>query len=133
VPISPVAIRDEGAFPGRIRVAVPRMGVGQGTATALALIVHELATNSVKYGSLSAECGTLDVSGCMVEDDVQIRWAEQGGPEMASPPDLSGYGSNLVRKTIEGQLGGTVTYDWSNNGAVVPPDKRRASLQMTLY
>ena len=110
---------DEGAFAGRIRVAVPRMGVGQVSATSLALIVHELATNSVKYGALSMESGTLDVSGSMAGEDVQISWVEQGGPEVVAPPDLTGYGSSLVRKTIEGQLGGSVTYDWSKSGAVV--------------
>lgn len=110
---------DEGAFAGRIRVAVPRMGVGEDTATALALVVHELATNSVKYGALSTEGGSLDVSGAMVGEDVQVCWTEQGGPDVAAPPDMSGYGSRLVRQTIEGQLGGSLTYDWSKGGALV--------------
>jgi len=110
---------DEGAFAGRIRVAVPRMGVGRDTATALALVVHELATNSVKYGALSVEGGTLDVSGSMDGEDVQIRWSEQGGPDVATPPDLEGYGSRLVRQTVEGQLRGSISYDWSETGAVV--------------
>ena len=109
---------DEDASAGRIRVAVPRMGVGHATATALALIVHELATNSVKYGSLSAE-GYIDVSGSMAGDDVEIRWAEKGGPEVTSPPDMKGFGSSLVRRTIEGQLGGSVSYEWSKGGALV--------------
>ena len=41
-----------GAFSGRVRVSVPRMGVGEQAATTLALVVHELATNSLKYGAL---------------------------------------------------------------------------------
>jgi two-component sensor histidine kinase len=53
---------DMGAFSGRVRVAVPRMGVGEATANTLALVLHELATNSLKYGALSAAAGTLDVS-----------------------------------------------------------------------
>ena len=53
---------DMGAFSGRVRVSVPRMGVGEGTANTLALVLHELATNSLKYGALSSETGTLDVS-----------------------------------------------------------------------
>jgi two-component sensor histidine kinase len=110
---------DKGEFAGRIRVAVPRMGVGETTATALALIVHELATNSVKYGALSAEDGVLDVSGEMVDEDVRITWTEQGGPEVPAPTELNGYGSNLVRRTIEDQLDGEVTYDWAKSGALV--------------
>lgn len=110
---------DKGAFAGRIRVAVPRMGVGEITATALALVVHELATNSVKYGALSAEEGLLDVSGCMVGDDVQISWTEQGGPEVIAPTGLNGYGSKLVRRAMEDQLDGSVTYDWTKTGAIV--------------
>lgn len=110
---------DEGAFAGRIRVAVPRMGVGNNTATALALVVHELATNSVKYGALSVEGGTLDVSGSMVGEDVEVCWTEQGGPEVACPVEMSGYGSSLVRQTVEGQLGGAVTYEWSKTGTLV--------------
>lgn len=109
---------DESEFDGRIRVAVPRLGVGEFTATALALVVHELATNSVKYGALSLE-GTLDVSGSMAGDDVKIVWAEQGGPEVTSEPKMNGFGSGLVRKTIERQLGGTVSYEWSKTGALV--------------
>jgi two-component sensor histidine kinase len=110
---------DGGAFAGRIRIAVPRMGVGRDTATALSLVVHELATNSVKYGALSAETGTLDVSGSMVGEDVEICWTEQGGPDVIAPRNADGYGSDLVRQTIEGQLGGSVAYDWSKSGAVV--------------
>lgn len=110
---------DEAAFAGRIRVAVPRMGVGEDAATGMALVVHELATNSLKYGALSVETGTLDISGNMVGEDVQIVWTEQGGPEVAEPQNLRGYGSNLVQRTMEDQLRGSVTYDWSQGGAVV--------------
>ncbi|MFN4100541.1 MAG: sensor histidine kinase, partial [Pararhodobacter sp.] len=110
---------DRAAFAGRIRVAVPRMAVGQATATALAMIVHELATNSVKYGALSAEDGVLDVSGAMEGEDVQIVWTEHGGPDVTEPGTNAGYGSRLVQRTIEDQLSGSVTYDWSKGGALV--------------
>lgn len=75
---------DLGAFSGRIRVAVPRMGVGEVAATTLALIIHELATNSLKYGALSAETGTLDVSGCSDEEEIKIVWT--GGEVRPSSP-----------------------------------------------
>jgi two-component sensor histidine kinase len=110
---------DEGAFAGRIRVAVPRMGVGKDAATALALIVHELATNSMKYGSLSAKDGTLDVSGSIVGENVQISWSDNGGPEIEEPKTLAGYGTTVLRRSVEDQLDGTVSYEWAATGALV--------------
>ncbi len=111
---------DKGAFAGRIRIAVPRMGVGETAAASLALVVHELATNSLKYGSLSTDEGVLDVSGSVVADKVRIIWTEQGGPEVAPPATgQEGYGSKLVRNTVERALGGSIGYDWSQFGAVV--------------
>jgi two-component sensor histidine kinase len=73
---------DMGAFAGRVRIAVPRMGVGEKAAVALAMVVHELATNSLKYGSLSSDLGVLDVSGCVVGENVRIIWTEHGGPKV---------------------------------------------------
>lgn len=110
---------DEGAFAGRIRVAVPRMGIGETAATNLALVVHELATNSLKYGALSVETGTLDVSGSLTGDDVQIDWTEHGGPEILIPQSSETYGSRLIRQTIDSQLGGSIAHDWSASGLVV--------------
>jgi two-component sensor histidine kinase len=110
---------DDGAFAGRIRVAVPRMGVGADTATTLALIVHELATNAVKYGALSVKDGTLDITGSMEDENVRIVWTEQGGPEVAVPVELSGYGSGLIRRALEDQLRGSVSYAWLKSGALV--------------
>jgi len=114
---------DKGAFAGRIRISVPRMGVGHGAAASLALIVHELATNSLKYGSLSVDEGVLDVSGVQNGDTVRITWTEQGGPEV-KPAETEGYGSRLVRQTLEGQLGGSINYDWPVTGAVVVVEVR---------
>jgi two-component sensor histidine kinase len=109
---------DSGAFSGRIRVAVPRMGIGEGAATTLALVIHELATNSLKYGALSVSSGMLDVSGTNTEDAVVIAWTERGGPAV-EPPSQDGYGSQLLRRSITGALGGSIETDWSLDGLVV--------------
>lgn len=110
---------DGGAFSGRIRVAVQRMGVGEKSATTLALIVHELATNSVKYGALSVDTGTLDVSSATEENDVVVKWVEHGGPPVAAPTALAGFGTKLVQRSITGALGGSISYDWAEEGLIV--------------
>ncbi len=108
------------AFSGRIRVAVPRMSVGEKGATALALVLHELATNSVKYGALSVATGTLDVSAVAKEDDVVMTWIERAGPPVATPPaTLGGFGSRLLTHSMTSQLNGSVEHDWCSEGLLV--------------
>jgi len=109
---------DTGAFAGRIRVAVPRMGVGEVTAQTLALAIHELATNSLKHGALSCEEGALDISSVADDDDVVITWAEAGGPEITSAPTLQGFGSKLLERSFSEQLDGTISYDWQPTGLI---------------
>ena len=109
-----------GAFSGRIRVSVPRMGVGEAAATTLALVLHELATNSLKYGALSAETGTARrvVAPCPT-DEVVIVWTERGGPVVTAPADAGGFGSKLVTRSMTHQLGGSIERQWLKEGVVV--------------
>ena len=107
---------DLGAFSGRIRVSVERTGVGEAAATSLALVLHELATNSLKYGALSAKAGTLDVASTCQGGDIKLIWMEQGGPAVPAPPERVGYGSKLVDRSMTRQLGGSIAYDWSEGG-----------------
>lgn len=117
------------AFSGRIRVAVPRMGVGERTATTLAMVVHELATNSVKYGALSGSEGSLDVSSRTdSDDDIELIWAETGGPSIEHPPELTGFGSRLINRSVTSNLGGGLTYDWQPTGLVVTLRMRKDRL-----
>jgi two-component sensor histidine kinase len=78
---------DMGAFKGRIRVAVERLGVGQAAATGLALVFDELATNSMKYGALSVPTGTLDLSICTDHGEIVVTWLERGGRLSRCPKD----------------------------------------------
>ncbi len=107
------------AFSGRIRVAVARMGVGERAASALAMVIHELATNSVKYGSLSRESGFLDVSSKIEGDHISLLWAETGGPAITEEPVLKGFGSRLIDRSVSAHLGGDIVYDWQETGLVV--------------
>jgi len=121
---------DMGAFSGRVRVSVPRMSVGEVGATTLAMIIHELATNSMKYGALSSATGTLDVSSTVEEDEVIVAWTERGGPTVVVPAELGGFGSKLLRRSITSQLNGSVHHNWSAEGAIVTlrMDRQRLSI-----
>jgi two-component sensor histidine kinase len=110
---------DEKGASVRIRVSVPKMNVGEASSTTLALVIHELATNSAKYGALSVASGTLDVSCNDNDDDVLVIWTERGGPPVTAPVKLQGFGSKLVHRSMAAQLGGTICFDWSEEGVVV--------------
>lgn len=118
---------DMGAFSGRVRVSVPRMGVGEKSATTLALVVHELATNSLKYGALSCETGTLDVSCIQKGEDLILTWTERGGPPVVAP-QAAGYGSKLTGRVVAAELDGTINREWSPEGAVITVHMRKDRL-----
>jgi two-component sensor histidine kinase len=105
----------------RLRVSLPRLGVGENAMSALAMVVHELATNSLKYGALSGAEGTLDVSAVTHgnEEDLVILWVERGGPRVDSPPARSGFGSKMITRCISDDLGGSISFDWSEEGLIV--------------
>ncbi|MEG3178831.1 HWE histidine kinase domain-containing protein [Sphingomonas sp. RB3P16] len=123
---------DLGAFKGRIRVAVERTAVGETAATGIALVIHELATNSMKYGSLSDATGTLDITSASESESEQIvlTWLERGGPSVSPPDGPEGYGSKLIRRTVTSQLGGNMDYDWSNAGLIVTLRIKRSRLSL---
>jgi len=110
---------DEKGASVRIRVSVPKMKVGEASSTTLALVIHELATNSAKYGALSVASGTLDVSCNANDEEVVVMWTERGGPAVVAPVPPQGFGSKLVHRTMAAQLGGTIAFDWSGEGLVV--------------
>lgn len=110
----------EAGFADHIRVTVPDdMVAGAASTTTMALIVHELATNSLKYGALSQQTGTLDVTCAASHGEVTMTWAEKGGPPIAAPIGTTGFGSQLVAKSVSSQLAGTIAYQWNSEGVVV--------------
>ncbi|MCT2559963.1 PAS domain-containing protein [Tsuneonella sp. YG55] len=91
----------------RIVIGGKDCSIGPRAATPLALIFHELATNSAKYGALSVEGGKVAIEIDCPEGDGEagITWRERGGPS-TDAPGAEGFGSRLVQMSIEGQLGG---------------------------
>lgn len=91
---------------GRIVLDGGRMNLGGDLAKPLALIVHELATNAAKYGSLSEPDGVLSVRWKVLGGRAEIRWVEQGGPPVV-PPTKQGFGTQFIDqilKTIQGAV-----------------------------
>lgn len=111
---------------GRLHIAGPPVFLKPTTAQSLALVLHELATNAAKHGALAAAGGLVDISwslapSCGGSRDLRLRWTERGGPVV--PPRTQqgrrGFGTRLIRSSIERQLGGTLATDWAEEGLSV--------------
>jgi PAS domain S-box-containing protein len=87
------------------------------TAQTLALVLHELITNSVKYGALSALSGRLKVKWAVDADALHLLWEERGGPPV-NKPESRGFGTRSVIASIESQLGGRADFDWHPAGLI---------------
>ena len=82
----------------------------------LALVVHELVTNSVKYGSLSVATGEAIAEWSMSENgDLNFCWNERGGPEVW-PPNRKGFGTTIIEHSVPYDLGGQVKVDYPREG-----------------
>lgn len=85
----------------------------------LALVIHELMTNSCKYGALSDRRGSVRV---MIEKqgagDVSIVWTEHGGPAVRTP-SRRGFGSSIIERAVPHELGGKSEIDFDPKGVVV--------------
>ena len=89
------------------------------TISSLALLLHEFATNSVKYGALSSTAGQIEVHCADRAGNVVITWSERGGPRVAPPIGNEGFGDLLVRAAVTGQLGGEINRDWNPAGLLI--------------
>ncbi|WJY25296.1 HWE histidine kinase domain-containing protein [Alteriqipengyuania flavescens] len=104
---------------GRPRVAIDGddVPVGPRAATPLALVFHELATNSAKYGVLSRAEGDVSLSIAEQDGALLLRWRETDVPE---PEDAeAGFGSRLLTMSVEGQLRGLIERRWTDGGMTV--------------
>jgi PAS domain S-box-containing protein len=99
----------------RVVTGGPAVVLLPATAQAVALALHELATNAAKYGALSTETGTLSVTWRAEGDALVLDWTETGGPPAAEPARL-GFGLTIVRSSIEAQFRGGVSYEWRRDG-----------------
>ena len=87
----------------RIEMNGPDIFLPPDLSTPLALVLHELAANALKYGALSSKAGTLRLEwgfkGDGAEPEFQFRWREAGGPKV-TPPSKQGFGSYLIQNGL---------------------------------
>lgn len=100
------------------------------SATPLALLFHELATNAAKYGALSVPDGRVHLHVSAGADDVRIDWREAGGPTV-TPSDTDGFGSRLMTLSVERQLGGRIEKEWRSEGLAISLSIPRRSMSRT--
>ena len=99
-PIGEIVHAELSAFGGRVSISGPPLLAGTAFAQMFAIVVHELATNATKYGSLSVPEGHVDV-GWLVEngDTLYFCWKERDGPQVETPAVL-GFGSEVMRVAL---------------------------------
>lgn len=104
---------------GRVTVTGDDLRVDDRGATPIALLIHELATNAVKYGALANDAGTIDLAITRQDANCTITWTERGGPPVAGPPKRTGFGTKLADMSVVSQLGGTLDRRWQPEGLEV--------------
>lgn len=107
--------------PPRIELDGARVVLPPGSTQPLALAVHELATNALKHGALSAPGGRIAIAWHLeggVPGKLHLRWAEVGGPAVSGAPAQRGFGSTVLDSTVRSQLAGAVRLEWPSSGLV---------------
>lgn len=102
-----------------IRMEGPEVVLGADAVMALTLVMHELQSNSIKYGALSSGSGEVRIRWGIEhqgdEDSLYIEWVERDGPP-CEPPCRKGFGSQMVSKLVGGRLKGRVEADYPPEG-----------------
>lgn len=99
----------------RVTITGPAVSLNPAIAQSLALVIHELATNAAKYGALSVPAGRVAVGWKLDQKMLTVDWAESGGPPVHAP-ERNGFGSQIMKATIERQLKGNLKHEWRPDG-----------------
>ncbi|MEQ8588609.1 MAG: GAF domain-containing protein [Thalassobaculaceae bacterium] len=100
----------------RLDLAGPDALLLPNAVSAVALVIHELTTNSTKYGALSVPSGRVSVATEETDDGAMtVVWREHGGPTVAAPT-RTGFGTTLISKSVPHELGGTTTLRYPETG-----------------
>lgn len=103
---------------GRVTAKGPNVRLPEEKALALSLALNELITNAIKYGALSNETGTVEISWDFVAtegQDFRLLWRERGGPLVTVPLKV-GFGSRLIQRHVAAAFGGKAQITFGTEG-----------------
>lgn len=112
------ARRAAGADRARFLAAGPPLTLAPKQALTMAMALHELATNAMKYGALSTAEGRVRLSWELTDGAAAgflLRWREEEGPPV-SPPQRQGFGTRLLRRAVAADLAGDVELNFASDG-----------------
>jgi PAS domain S-box-containing protein len=118
------ALQAVGASGERVSLSGPMVLLRPKEALAMAMALHELCTNAVKYGALSNDAGAISVEWTVDEGSeprLRLRWRERGGPRVEAPK-RRGFGSRLIEQTIRQDLDGQVSLEFDPAGLMCSID-----------
>ena len=117
--------------PANIQINCCDASVEADTATSIAMLINEFATNAAKYGALSTPDGRVVIHCAQAGDRYLLQWTERGGPRVSFPIGVDGFGSRLVKVTVESRLGGEIAREWRPEGlaisVAIPADRISAA------
>jgi PAS domain S-box-containing protein len=99
VPIRQIVEAELAPFAGRVLIDGPAVVAGGAFAQMFAIVIHELATNAAKYGSLSVPDGRVQIRWTVSQGTLEFSWVERGGPPV-EPPEAQGFGSTLIKAAL---------------------------------
>lgn len=99
----------------RFAIAGPELELSSKCAMGLALGLHELATNAVKYGALREATGEVTIAWAVANDRFGLQWIEKGGPPVAAPT-RRGFGTRIIEKALAGYFNGEATLSYDPTG-----------------
>nr|WP_314442466.1 PAS domain S-box protein [uncultured Sphingomonas sp.] len=99
----------------RLSLDGPDLMLPPKVAVSIAMAIHELATNAVKYGSLSQDEGTVAIRWSSDDNRLRMEWKERGGPHVAIPTSR-GFGTRMIERGLAAELGGTVRIHYDPDG-----------------
>ncbi|MGE5502616.1 MAG: sensor histidine kinase [Ignavibacteriales bacterium] len=102
---------------GRFVITGPDVELTPRAAVALALGLHELATNAAKYGALSSPDGRVVLDWWIEGEALRLTWREDGGPPVQEPT-VAGFGSRLLNRGLAGDLKADVNVSFPRSGAI---------------